>query len=130
MKNKLTDLNDHLFAQLERLSDEELDGDDLKQEISRGKAVAALASQITETARLRVGVAKMRVQHGATVAGLLPEEPQTIEHAASDSAEPAPSRIAGPEHRKKPSSVRNSGKNLFGATAAERAAAEHAERED
>lgn len=46
MKNKLTDLNNHLFAQLERLGDEDLQGDQLAEEISRAKAVTGLASQI------------------------------------------------------------------------------------
>ena len=31
MKNKLTDLNNHLFAQLDRLSDENLSADELAQ---------------------------------------------------------------------------------------------------
>ena len=34
IKNKITDLNNHLFAELERLSDEELKGDELKAEIA------------------------------------------------------------------------------------------------
>lgn len=52
MKNKLIDLNDHMFAQLERLSDEELKGDALKQEIDRSKAIAMVGRQVIDNARL------------------------------------------------------------------------------
>lgn len=52
MKNKLIDLNNHLFAQLERLSDEDIKGDALSAEIDRSKAVACIAKNVIENARL------------------------------------------------------------------------------
>ena len=52
MKNTLGDLNNHLFAQLERLGDEDLTGDELAEEINRAKAVTGVASQIISTGSL------------------------------------------------------------------------------
>ena len=58
MKNKLIDLNNHMFAQMERLSDEELTGDELTREIDRSKAVSHLASQIIANAKLALDAHK------------------------------------------------------------------------
>ena len=52
MKNTLGDLNLHLFAQLERLSDESLQGDSLKEEMDRAKSIAIISSQIIQTNNL------------------------------------------------------------------------------
>ncbi len=52
MKNKLSDLNNHLFAQMERLQNEEMNGDDLRTEIERAKSVAMISNQIVSNARL------------------------------------------------------------------------------
>lgn len=54
MKNSLNDLNNHLFAQLERLSDEDLKGDELKKEIQRGRAITAVSRSIIENGRLQL----------------------------------------------------------------------------
>lgn len=52
MQNKLSDLNNHLFAQLERLGNEDLIGDILTEEINRAKAVTDVAQQIIATGGL------------------------------------------------------------------------------
>lgn len=52
MKNKLIDLNNHLFAQLERLSDEDIEDEKLTAELSRTKAITSVAVQIISNARL------------------------------------------------------------------------------
>lgn len=46
MKNTLGDLNNHLFAQLERLGDEDLTAEQLEQEINRAEAINSVAKQI------------------------------------------------------------------------------------
>jgi hypothetical protein len=63
MKNKLVDLNNHLFAQLERLSDEELSGDKLTEEISRAKAVNGIASQIIANGNLVLNSIRTKEQY-------------------------------------------------------------------
>lgn len=64
MKNKIQDLNDHLFAQLERLNDEDLTQEDLDKEITRSKAVSGIASQIINNARLALDATKLQVEFG------------------------------------------------------------------
>lgn len=52
MKNKLIDLNNHLFEQLERLNDDDLKGEALAQEIKRAQAMSNCAAQIMNNAAL------------------------------------------------------------------------------
>lgn len=58
MKNKLIDLNNHMFAQMERLCDEDLKGDDLTRELNRSKAVSNLAAQMINNAKLALDACK------------------------------------------------------------------------
>jgi hypothetical protein len=64
MKNKLSDLNDHLFAQLERLSDEELTPEQIEVESKRGEALVNIADQIIRNAELTFKASTFVAQHG------------------------------------------------------------------
>lgn len=64
MKNTLGDLNNHLFAQLERLSDEDLKGEDLQEELSRAKAVASISTQIIDNGSLVLRAKQMQAEYG------------------------------------------------------------------
>ena len=52
MKNTLGDLNNHLFMQLERLGEEDLEGDKLLAEIARSKAISEIAKNVIENANV------------------------------------------------------------------------------
>jgi len=59
-KNKIEDLRNHLFAQLERLGDDEemLDSKKLEVELSRAKAIADVAQVIVNSAKVEVDFMK------------------------------------------------------------------------
>lgn len=57
-KNRLTDLHNHLFEQLERLNDDELVGEELNTEIKRARAICGVASQIVANGNLALDAAK------------------------------------------------------------------------
>jgi hypothetical protein len=58
MKSKASDLNSILFAEIERLGDEGLKGEELTQEIGRAKAVCDVAGQIISNGRLVLDAAR------------------------------------------------------------------------
>jgi hypothetical protein len=64
MKNRLSDLNDHLFAQLERLSDEGMTPEQIDREHKRGEAIVAVADQIVRNASLHLQAAKLAKEVG------------------------------------------------------------------
>jgi len=84
-KNQLIHLNDHLFAQLERLSDEDIKGDDLKEEIERSKAVSTVGRVIIDNARLVLD-AQIKIDDGLTrhVPRMLGIERDTSEDSADE----------------------------------------------
>lgn len=60
-RNKLGDLNNHLFEQLERLNDDDLSEQDLSKEIKRADAMTSVASQIIDNAELALKAQKYKV---------------------------------------------------------------------
>lgn len=64
MKNTLGDLNNHLFAQLEKLGDDDLDGEELDREIQRSEAMAKIADQIIKNGELQFKAMKHMDEYG------------------------------------------------------------------
>jgi hypothetical protein len=53
-QNKLSDLRDHIFMALERLSDETLTPDQVTAEVEKSKAIAQLSSAIISSAKVEI----------------------------------------------------------------------------
>ncbi|GAB3021504.1 hypothetical protein [Bowmanella dokdonensis] len=64
MKNKLSDLNNHLFAEMERLGNENLTDDELKVEIERAKSIAGISREIISNANLALRAKELQMEYG------------------------------------------------------------------
>lgn len=51
-KNRIKDLNDHMFLALERLNDPDLSEEVMDREIQRAKSIASLGANVTKAASL------------------------------------------------------------------------------
>ena len=72
MKNRLIDLNNHLFAQLERLTDEGLSSEQIEQEAKRADAIIGVSEQIIRNADLSLKAVSLIATHGDRFATSLP----------------------------------------------------------
>lgn len=73
MKNRMSDLTNHLFAQIERLGEEDLDLDAIDRETRRAEALVRVADRIVDVQRLNLSAARLYAEHGAAVLPLLPQ---------------------------------------------------------
>lgn len=64
MKNTLSDLNEHLFAQIERLGDEDLNEEELEKELKRADGVSKVAAQIIHNGELALKTMKHMDEYG------------------------------------------------------------------
>lgn len=63
-RNTLGDLNNHLFAQLEKMDDDELTGEQLDNEIRRTEAMAKISEQIIKNGELQFRAMKHMDEYG------------------------------------------------------------------
>lgn len=65
VRNKLSDLTNTLFEQLEYLNDRDLSPDELKIEINRAKQMTGIANQIISAGQLALDAEKFKEEVGA-----------------------------------------------------------------
>jgi ribosomal protein L17 len=53
-RNKLSDVRDHIFMALERLSDETLTNDQVNVEVDKAKAISQLAGTLIQSAKVEI----------------------------------------------------------------------------
>ena len=63
-RNKLIDLNNHLFEALERINDENLKGESLQEEMARAKTITQIGNTIINNASLALEAKKYKDEFG------------------------------------------------------------------
>ena len=67
-KNTLSDLNDYLFMEIEKLSDDDLSDDEINRECKKARAIQGLAHAVINNARLVLDAKKLDIEEGEHVA--------------------------------------------------------------
>lgn len=70
--SSLSTLNEHLFAQLQRLDVEKLTPEQLEAEVSRAEAIVKVADRITENSKVQLAAAKLYAEHREVILPHLP----------------------------------------------------------
>lgn len=91
MKNKLTDLRDHLFATLEQLTDPDPDVKN-QMTLEKAKVVADVAQVVINSAKIEVEF--LKVQQNAKPSEFFP----TLEKTVTGTDTPARPRLIGNTH--------------------------------
>lgn len=73
MSNSITALNDHLFAQIDRLSGPNLTAEDIDKEVKRAGAIVSVSDSIIDNAKTQLVAAKLFAEHGSQVLPMLPQ---------------------------------------------------------
>lgn len=63
MKNKMEDLNNHLFAQLERLGEEGLTAEQIQMECARSKSIADISDRILKQKEIELEAVKLFAEY-------------------------------------------------------------------
>lgn len=72
-KNTLGDLNNHLFAQLEKLNDDDLIGEQLDNEVKRTESMVKISEQIIRNGELQLKAMQHMDEYGYERQKLVPE---------------------------------------------------------
>lgn len=64
MKNKISDLNNYLFEQIERLNDDSLTEEQLELQLKKTSAINDLAKNIIQNGQLQMSALKMGAEYG------------------------------------------------------------------
>lgn len=73
-RNTLNDLNNHLFEQIERISDDELTEEQFEREVQRSRTISSLAKGVVNNARVMLDAQKHRDEYyGSSTREEIPE---------------------------------------------------------
>lgn len=78
-RNKTTDLSNHLFEQLERLSNDELTKEEIDMELQRTRGIVSISNSIIANEKIQLDTAKTILEYGGDSRFFMPENLQ-IEH--------------------------------------------------